>query len=325
MNRLHLSSLDLMDALTDDQCVGPALCLMSAAFFGAMPIFGKFAYEAGVSPSALLLVRFTMAAAILAILLLLRPELRQTDPDARRSGPGGGSRRRAIAIAVGLGAVGYAAQAGLYFSALQRMDASLLSLILYTYPVLVTVGAVLLRRDRLTPRRWLALLVASGGTVLVLLGAGGMSFHPVGAALAFGSAMVYTTYILISDAVVHELAPVVLSTLVMGGAAGTLGVRAAMTGGVDLDFKVSGWFWLTCIAVVSTVLAMLAFFAGLRRTGASTTAILSTFEPVVTTALATLTLHESLSGVQLLGGSLVLASVVVLQLRQSRAPGRQGA
>src|SRR5207249_4758383 len=51
-------------------------------------------------------------------------------------------------------------------------------LILYTYTVLVTVTAVLLGRDRLTPGRAAALVAASGGTLLVLLGAGGGSFHP---------------------------------------------------------------------------------------------------------------------------------------------------
>jgi drug/metabolite transporter (DMT)-like permease len=286
-----------------------------------MPIFGKFAYEAGVSPSELLLVRFILAAALLALLLLTRPGLRRTNPDPARTEPPNGrvlSRGQVVAIAVGLGAVGYAAQAGLYFSALQRMDASLLSLILYTYPVLVTVAAVLLGRDRLTLARFAALAAASGGVLLVLLGASGVSFDPTGAALAFGAAIVYTMYILVSDTVVHRLSPVVLSTLVMAGAALTLGAGAALSDGIALDFEPWGWFWLACIAVVSTVLAMLAFFAGLRRTGPSTTAILSTFEPVVTTALASLTLGESLNAVQLIGGVLVLASVVVLQLRGAR-------
>lgn len=225
-----------------------------------------------------------------------------------------------LATAIGLGAVGYAAQASLFFSALQLMDASLLSLILYTYPALVTVAAVLLGRDRLTRRRSAVLVAASGGTLLVLLGAGGVSFHPLGASLAFGSAITYTIYILVADTVVHRLPPVVLSALVMTGAAGTLGVRALFSGDVDLDFGVPGWFWLSCIAVVSTVVAMLTFFAGLKRTGPSTAAILSTFEPVVTTALAALTLGESLSPVQLLGAALVLSSVAVLQVRPSRTP-----
>ncbi|WP_238449288.1 hypothetical protein [Micromonospora sp. 4G55] len=98
-----------------------------------------------------------------------------------------------------MAAVGYAAQAGLFLSALQLMDASLLSLILYTYPVLVTVTAVMLGRDRLAAGRSAALVAASGGTLLVLLGAGGVNFHPLGALLAFGSAITYTIYILVAD------------------------------------------------------------------------------------------------------------------------------
>jgi drug/metabolite transporter (DMT)-like permease len=299
--------------------VGPALCLASAVFFGAMPIFGRFAYEAGVSPGALLLVRFSLAAALLAILLLARPGLRRIEDPLVPPGRSRLSRRGTAVVAFGLGAVGYAAQAGLYFSALQRLDASLLSLILYTYPVLVTVAAVLLGRERLNRWRSLALLAACGGILLVLLGTGSMHLQPVGALLAFGSAVVYTSYILVSDTVVHRLAPVALAALVMTGAATTLGIQAILTG-VDLAFGWRGWFWLACIAVVSTVLAMLSFFAGLRRTGASTAAILSTLEPVVTTALAALTLGESLTVVQVFGGILVLSSAGILQIRpRSRA------
>ncbi|MGN9812815.1 DMT family transporter [Micromonospora sp. BQ11] len=301
--------------------MGPALCLLSAACFGAMAVFGKFAYDAGVSPESLLLVRFTLAAVLLGMVLLLRPALRRAEPDQRGREAASRptlTRGRVLATAVGLGAVGYATQASLFFSALELMDASLLALILYTYPVLVTVAAVLLGRDRLTPRRGAALVGASAGTLLVLLGAGGVSFHPLGALLAFASAITYTVYILVADTVVHRLAPVVLSALVMAGAAGTLGGRTLIAGGVDVGFGVWGWFWLACITVVSTVVAMLAFFAGLKRTGPSTAAILSTFEPVVTTALATLTLGETLTPVQRAGGALVLSSVAVLQLRADR-------
>ena len=284
--------------------MGAVLCLVSAACFGAMAIFGKFAYAAGVSPTALLLVRFTLAALLLGGVLLVRRVSIKI--------PG-----RAMATAIGLGAFGYATQAGLFFSALRRMDASLLSLILYTYPILVTVGAVLLGRERLTRRRLGALLAASAGTLLVLAGAGGAAFEPVGALMAFGAAVTYTVYILVADTVVDRVPPLVLSTLVMAGAAGSLGGRALLTGGVGPGFGVAGWFWLACIAVVSTVVAMLAFFAGLRRTSPSAAAILSTFEPVVTTGLAAAAFGETLTPVQLAGGLLVLSSAVVLQVRRT--------
>jgi drug/metabolite transporter (DMT)-like permease len=284
--------------------MGPLLCLLSAAGFGAMSIFGKFAYDAGVSPSALLLVRFAMAALILAGLLAIRPAPR----------PSG----RTVITALALGAIGFATQATLYFEALRVMDASLLSLILYTYPLMVTAAAVLLRRDRMTRNRAVALAVATAGTLLVLLGAGAGALSPVGAALGFGAALTYTAYILVSDRVLRSAPPVLLATLVMTGAALALAGKSLVTGGVDLGFGAAGWFWVACIVVVSTVLASLTFFAGLRRTGPSTAAILSTVEPVITTILAAFTLGEFLTPAQLAGGVLVLASVAVVQFRPRR-------
>ncbi len=294
--------------------VGPLLCLLSAAAFGAMAVFAKLGHAAGVSTDALLLLRFTLAALVLGAVLALRPELRSGGRDARstqrRRIP-----RRVVLTALGLGAIGYATQATLFFSSLERIDASLSALVLYTYPAMVTVAAALLGRERLTRARAVAVLVASGGTLLVLLGAGALQFDPIGVGLAFGAAAVFTAYILVSDTVAHRLAPVPLALLVMVGAAATLSVRALLTGGVDLGFGPAGWLWVACIAVVSTVVAMLTFFAGLRRTGPSTLAILSTFEPVVTAALAASVLGELLTPLQLVGGLLVLASVVIVQRR----------
>jgi drug/metabolite transporter (DMT)-like permease len=94
-------------------------------------------------------------------------------------------------------------------------------------------------------------------------------------------------------------------------------VIAFASGGPDLGFEPAGWGWLVAIALVSTVLAILTFFAGLARVGPSAAAILSTLEPVVTVVLAGLAFDEALTTVQILGGAIVLASVFVLN-----APGR---
>jgi drug/metabolite transporter (DMT)-like permease len=52
--------------------------------------------------------------------------------------------------------------------------------------------------------------------------------------------------------------------------------------------------------------------------GPSEAAILSTFEPVVTVVLAFFALGERLTPLQLAGGALVLAAVVLLQLPARR-------
>ena len=289
--------------------MGPLLCILSAAAFGAMAIFGKLAYDDGVAVGDLLLVRFSIAAAVLLAVAGANGALR-------------GLSRRAVAAALAMGAVGYATQSGLFFSALERMDASLLALILYTYPVLVCVAAVVLGRERATLRRIGALVVASAGVVLVLAGAATGSFDALGAAMGFGAALAYTTYILVGDRVVGRVPVLALTALVCTGAASTFAVAAVVRGGPQLGFGVEGLGWIGAIALVSTVGAILMFFAGLARVGPSTAAILSVFEPVVTVALAAAAFGESLAPLQLVGGALVLAAVVVLQWPGRRAPAR---
>jgi len=293
---------------------GPLLCLLSAAAFGAMAIFGKYAYDAGVTVGDLLLVRFAMAAAVLLPLAFATGALR-------------GLARRAVLAALAMGAVGYATQAGLFFLALERMDASLLALVLYTYPAFVLVGAVLLRREKATRKRVLALVAALSGTVLVLAGAGGGAVDALGVAMGVGAALAYTTYILVGDKVLAGTPPLALSALVCSGATATFLLVSVPSGGPELAFAAEGWGWLAAIALVSTVAAVIAFFAGLERVGPSAAAILSTLEPVVTVGLAAAAFGESLAGVQLLGAGLVLSAIVVMQLpeRARRRAVRPGA
>ena len=280
--------------------MGPLLCLLSAAGFGAMGIFGKLAYDAGVEVGDLLLVRFALASVLLLAV-------------AQATGALSRLSRRAVVVGLAMGGVGYAAQSGLFFLALERMDASLLALVLYVYPALVLAGAVALGRERVTARRVVALGVALAGVALVLAGAASGRVDALGAAMGFAAALVYSSYILVGDRVTVGIPLVALVALVCTGATCTFAVASAVRGGPELAFGAAGWGWIGCIVLVSTVGAILTFFAGLARVGPSAASILSTLEPVVTVALAAAAFGESLSAVQLAGGALVLSAVVVMQ------------
>jgi drug/metabolite transporter (DMT)-like permease len=285
---------------------GALVCLASAVAFGAMGIFGKLAYDEGATVGTLLAVRFLLAAALFWALVVATGAARQVRVLSGRD----------VGIALALGAVGYSAQAGAYFAALQRLDAGLLSLLLYTFPAMVTVAAVALGRERASRRKAGALVVASAGLILVLAGAGAGALDPVGALLGVTAAVVYTTYILTSAGVAERVGPLLLSALVCTGAATTLTLATVFEGDLHLgDVSAAGFGWLAGIAVVSTVGAVSLFFAGLKRVGPTTASILSTAEPVTTVVLAFLAFGESLGPVQLVGGALVLAAALVLSVR----------
>jgi drug/metabolite transporter (DMT)-like permease len=87
--------------------------------------------------------------------------------------------------------------------------------------------------------------------------------------------------------------------------------------GLHVPVRLEAWGALLGLALVSTVLPILTFYAGMQRLGAAQAAILSTAEPILTLILAALLLDERLSATQILGGGLILGSVLLLQLRGS--------
>ncbi len=289
---------------------GTLLCVGSAATFGAMAIFGKLAYAEGATVGTLLAIRFLLAAGLLWMPILARGAARELRA----------LRRRDVAVGLALGGFCYAAQAGCYFAALERIDASLLSLLLYTFPAMVAVAAITLGRERVNARRLTALALASGGLGLVVAGAGPGALDPLGVALGLGAAVVYSIYILSSEGVAGRVAPRVLAALVCTGAALTLTVGSALLGELRPgELTLAGWGWLMSVTLVSTVAAITLFFAGLHRVGPTTASILATVEPLVTVLLAFLVFGEMLSAVQLAGGALVLGGVLVLHARLPRS------
>jgi drug/metabolite transporter (DMT)-like permease len=130
--------------------------------------------------------------------------------------------------------------------------------------------------------------------------------------MGLGAALAYTVYILVADRTGPALPPLVLSTLVCAGATLTFTLAQALSAGAELGVEGQAWLWLGLIALVSTALPIVTFFAGLARVGPSAASILSTFEPVVTVGLAYLAFSERLSALQLGGALLVLAAAVLL-------------
>ena len=150
----------------------------SAALFGTVGLLAKLAHDEQVSLTALLTGRFLIAAAVLWIAVIV---FRQTLPGLRVAVSG-----------LALGATGFALSSALNFAAIERMGAGMAALVGYTYPVLVTAGAVALGRERLSLRAVCALAIALSGIALLVAGQGLGAINSTGALLALGSALVYT-------------------------------------------------------------------------------------------------------------------------------------
>lgn len=262
-----------------------------------MAIFARFAYASGADVHGVLLARFTIAAALLTLLMV----------GTRRAWP----RGRPLLVAILMGAIGYVGQAVCFFAALKHASAGLVALLLYAYPMLVCVLAAIFLGERLVPRTVALLLASFAGIALTL---GGGHGTPTGIALGLGAAAFYSVYIVVGARELGTTDALAATTVVCLAAAAALAL-ASLFHTPEFPATTPGWTAVAAIAVVSTVVAMIAFFAGLRRVGAPTAAVVSTLEPVVTVALAWLVLGETLSATQLAGGTLVLVSAAWLARR----------
>ena len=290
---------------------GVALCLTAAVGAGLSAVFAAEARDGGVGVASMLTLRFAIAAVVLwTIVAVRRPAL---------------PAKRTVLACLLLGAGGYALQAGLYFSALTKMDAATVSLLLYVYPALVVLFAVMTKRERMHTRKGLALTCSAVGlTLLLRSGATAGTLVPVGVALGLGSALMWALYVTFAELLPKQLDGYATAALVCTGAATSLGLFSASTGQLHVP-NGHALVWIALLAIVATVMTTVCLLAGVRLVGASSAALVSCIEPVVT-ALSTVAMFgASLSPGQMMGGATVLASVLVLELRlPKRSPAMSG-
>src|SRR5713226_3435998 len=275
--------------------IGNALIITSAISFGVMPIFARLAYESGADPITVLLLRFGIAAVVVMGIMLL----------SKTPFP----RGLVLLELILLGAIGYVGESLAYFTALTMASAGLVALLLYIYPALVTALSAIFLKEHLTTVKVVALFFALSGTVLTIQITSGGSI--TGILLGIAAAVDYAIYILLGSRIVRRSGSIGSTTIIIASTAGVYAVIAPVHG---LAFPASapGWIAVLAIALISTVLAFVTFFAGLKRIGPTSASTLSTFEPIVAVVLAAIVLGETISPYQVFGGILILAAVVLL-------------
>jgi drug/metabolite transporter (DMT)-like permease len=281
-----------------------ALIIGSACCFGSLGVFGKIAYRLGLTTPQLLSYRFALAAVLLWLAVAV----------TRGGLP---PRRSLIGLAI-MGGAGYVGQSASYFSALHFIPVSTTALLLYTFPVVVTLLARLLFGEPLGWAKIVAVGLAFLGTMLVVE-AQLKAAPPIGIILGLTSAAIYSGYILYGSRLLPGIPPVSATATIATAAAIVWSGVAATSGQLAVNWTLSRFGLLAGFAVVGTTIPVLAFILGLRLVGASRAAILSTFEPASSVLLAVVILGESGNPIQYLGGAFILASVVVLEGQGWRA------
>ncbi|MCL3860824.1 EamA family transporter [Actinotalea sp. K2] len=290
---------------------GLSFAVVSAASFGLSGALARGLLDTGWSPGAVVVVRVGIAALVVApfgaVALRGRWSL---------------LRRNAGLITL-YGVLAVAGAQFCYFSAVTYMQVGPALLIEYTAPAAVVLWLWVRHQQRPGAVTLAGAGLAALGLVLVLDLLSGAEISTTGVLWALGAMVGAAAYFVISADEDNGLPPMVLAagglavgtaTLGLLGAVGLLAMDVSTAPAVYSGRSVTWWVPLLALAVVTAALAYTTGIAASRRLGSRLASFVALLEVLMAVGFAWLLLGELPRAVQLLGGVLVLAGVVVVKL-----------
>lgn len=258
----------------------------------------------GMPPQHVAIWRFTLATPPLWLILRSGRRSRRLIP-----------QRPWLFLALGL--IFSAASFSAIF-ALQRLASSVYVILIYIYPSLVVVYA-LLTGGRVPRLYWLGLPLTLLGLFLTSYEFGSaLAIDPIGMLITLINALVLVGYMVVSEKAFTDMKdPLSGTNGVMSGGM-VVGLLLIPILGISAPDSFQGWMFLVLFSLIGTLMPILAMNISLGLLGAARGSVIITLQPVLTVFLALIFLSESLSFQQWIGGGLVIVAIVILQ----RSPDR---
>ena len=286
-------------------------CVVAAGCWAANAVIATGAFDRGVTPERLAQARVVVALLPLAAALLV------TRRDLLRP------PRAAWPALVGFGASMVVVNVS-YYVAIDRVPVGVAISLQYTAPVLILAGIALLSRRVPPAVTWMAGLMTLAGAVLVsgALGAEGARLDQLGLLAGVASALSFAGYLLSAERA-GRLGSHPVTSLFIGFVVAVViwaVVLPPWTWPMDLLADADVAWRVVAVGLIGTLLPFALVVAALRWISSAVAGIATTTEPVLAAALAWVFLAQELSPIQLLGGALVVAGVLIAQLARQPEP-----
>lgn len=288
--------------------IGVMLAAFAATGFAMKGVFIKLVYPYGVDAVTLVMLRLIFTIALLWMIRGWR--LARLTPNEQETPILPMDKLKLL----GLGLLGYYLASILDFIGLQTVSASLERLILCLYPTFTVLLVSWFSGQPIPPRIKRALPLTYLGMVLVLAPEL-MNAHAdwVGIGFVISSTLAFSLYMAWSPAVITRVGSMRFTeyALTVSGL-GILTHWLITHPFSSIQQPLPVWAYALTIAIVSTVLPVYALTNAMKRIGASRTAVIGSFGPVLSIILSMGILHEHLAALQWLGAAVVLGGVYLV-------------
>ncbi|HSP16475.1 MAG TPA: DMT family transporter [Thermoanaerobaculia bacterium] len=229
--------------------------------------------------------------------------------------PGRGFSRRDSLLIGGLAVLAVFLNQALFLSGLALTSAHVAAILITTTPVFALIVAIAIGLERASTFKIGGIALACAGALVVIGGEGmaGITDALAGSLLIVGNCLAYASYLVLSKPVMERLSPVrVLSRMFALGSVMLFPVSLPSLMREQWNaIPRAAWISLVLVIAGPTVAAYLLNAWALRHAESSLVAAYSYVQPVLTTVLARLFLHEQIRGIVILAAVMIFAGVAL--------------
>ena len=199
------------------------------------------------------------------------------------------------------------------------MPAGVASTILFTYPVMTAAIMALFFREKIKFATVASIVLSLVGVVLLYWGDSGGTLHLGGVILVLVSALTYALYIIVVDKSPLAMSSFKINFYVLFYCAAGMALFALLSGQpLMLPPTPRAWLWVSWLAVVPAIMALVMMVYAAKYIGSTPTAILGALEPTTAVLIGVFVFAEPFSLRLLLGIVLILAAVTIVVLGKAR-------
>lgn len=283
----------------DAKFKGSICGIVGAVSYGTNPLGALFLYEAGINANSVLFYRFSVAALVLGLWLVVHKESLWVAP-------------KELVVLGGLGILFAISSLSLFIS-FHHMDAGIASTLLFVYPVMVAVTMALFFKERLSLITAASILLALGGIGFFYKSDNGSTLSTVGVVLMMLSSYSYALYIIVINRSSLHMSSVKLTFYVLLFCTLTILLHSLIETDTRLQLLTTPYLWgfALMLALIPTVISLILMVVAVHALGSTPTAIMGALEPLTAVVIG-ITVFGEMFTTRLAVGILMILSAVVL-------------
>jgi drug/metabolite transporter (DMT)-like permease len=286
------------------------LLLVTVLFWSFNFTVVKYALTHGWKPLSYSSVRFAIGAALFSAFTLGREGSLRVD-------------RRHVPLMVSAAALGIWLNQLSFTYAVRLTTAATVALMFGTLPIFVALAARAFRIERLRLRHWLATLISFSGVALVALGSsGGLGGDLGGILLGLAASVTWALYSVAMGPLMQRYSPYRISAFMLLAGSVPLLLSAVRQLGTQDWGALGGLAWAAFVYSLffSLVFTNVMWFTAIDRVGAARASLYANLQPFLGAFFAVVVLSESMGALQVAGGFVIGAGILIARLARPPAP-----